>query len=254
MLRYSTSKIAIKSLNLYLTKQAMMKKLVVLTGSGISAESGLKTFRDMGGLWEQYDVTEVASPEAWERDPELVLRFYNERRKQLLGAEPNEGHIALAELEDYFDVEIITQNIDDLHERAGSSKVLHLHGEIRKARSTGDENLVYEIEGAELNMGDTCEKGYQLRPHVVWFGEAVPAIQDAASRAQQADLFAVVGTSLMVYPAAGLVNFVGPSVPLFLVDPSTVNPPKSENVHFIREKASTGVPRMKEILIDKYTR
>lgn len=231
-----------------------MEKLVVLTGSGISAESGLKTFRDMGGLWEKYDVTEVASPEAWERDPELVLRFYNERRKQLLETEPNAGHQALVDLEEYFEVHIITQNIDDLHERAGSSRVLHLHGEIRKARSTGDENLIYDIEGAELNMGDTCEKGYQLRPHVVWFGEAVPAISQAASLAQQADVFAVVGTSLMVYPAAGLVDFVEPQVPLFLVDPNTVNPSRSEQVHFIRENASTGVPKMKEILIDKYTR
>jgi len=229
-----------------------MEKLVVLTGSGISAESGLKTFRDMGGLWEKYDVTEVASPEAWERDPELVLRFYNERRKQLLETEPNAGHKALVDLEEYFEVHIITQNIDDLHERAGSSRVLHLHGEIRKARSTGDENLIYDIEGAELNMGETCEKGYQLRPHVVWFGEAVPAISQAASLAQQADIFAVVGTSLMVYPAAGLVDFVEPQVPLFLVDPNTVQPSRSEQVHFIRENASTGVPKMKEILIDKY--
>jgi len=232
----------------------IMKKLVVLTGSGISAESGLKTFRDMGGLWEKYDVTEVASPEAWERDPELVMRFYNERRRQLLETEPNAGHTALAELEDYFEVHIITQNIDDLHERAGSSRVLHLHGEIRKARSTGDENLIYRIEGAELNLGDTCEKGYQLRPHVVWFGEPVPAISQAASLAQQADIFAVVGTSLVVYPAAGLVDFVDPSVPLFLVDPNTVKPSRSEQVHFIQEKAGTGVPTMKKILIDKYTR
>ena len=230
-----------------------MKKLVVLTGSGISAESGLKTFRDMGGLWEKYDVTEVASPEAWERDPELVLRFYNERRSQLLETEPNTGHKALAELEDYFEVQIITQNIDDLHERAGSSRVLHLHGEIRKARSTGDESLIYDIEGAELNMGDTCEKGYQLRPHVVWFGEPVPAISQAATLAQQADIFAVVGTSLMVYPAAGLVDFVEPSVPMFLVDPDTVKPSRREHVHLIQEKAGTGVPRMKKLLIDKYT-
>jgi NAD-dependent deacetylase len=208
----------------------------------------------MGGLWEKYDVTEVASPEAWERDPELVLRFYNERRKQLLETEPNDGHKALVDLETYFEVHIITQNIDDLHERAGSSRVLHLHGEIRKARSTGDENLVYDIEGAELNMGDTCEKGYQLRPHVVWFGEAVPAISQAATLAQQADIFAVVGTSLMVYPAAGLVDFVDSQAPLFLVDPNTVKPTRSEQVHFIRENAGTGVPKMKEILIDKYAR
>ena len=233
-------------------KPEPMKKIVVLSGSGISAESGLKTFRDMGGLWEQYDVTEVASPEAWQRDPELVLRFYNERRRQLLNSSPNAGHRALAELEQHFDVQIITQNVDDLHERAGSSKVLHLHGEIRKARSTGDESLVYEIEGAELNMGDTCEKGYQLRPHVVWFGESVPAIPEAAHLTEQADIFAVVGTSLAVYPAAGLVNYVAPATPLFLVDPGTIEPPRSNNMHFIREKASTGVPKMKDLLVEKY--
>lgn len=229
-----------------------MKKLVVLSGSGISAESGLKTFRDMGGLWEQYDVTEVASPEAWERNPELVLRFYNERRRQLLQSQPNAGHLALAKLESHFDVQVITQNVDDLHERAGSSNVLHLHGEIRKARSTGDENLVYDIEGPELNLGDKCEKGYQLRPHVVWFGEAVPAIGEAARISQQADLFAVVGTSLQVYPAAGLVHYVDASAPLFVVDPSAVETPRSENAHLIREKATTGVPKMKDMLIDKY--
>lgn len=229
-----------------------MKKLVVLSGSGISAESGLKTFRDMGGLWEQYEVTEVASPEAWERDPELVLRFYNERRRQLLKSEPNAGHLALADLESHFDVQIITQNVDDLHERAGSSNVLHLHGEIRKARSTGDENLVYDIEGPELNLGDKCEKGYQLRPHVVWFGEAVPAIGKAARISQQADIFAVVGTSLQVYPAAGLVHYVDSPAPLFVVDPSAVETPRSENVQLIRDKATTGVPKMKDMLIDKY--
>jgi NAD-dependent deacetylase len=229
-----------------------MKKLVVLTGSGISAESGLKTFRDMGGLWEQYDVTEVASPDAWERDPELVLRFYNERRKQLLESEPNEGHKTLAELEKYFDVQIITQNVDDLHERAGSSKVLHLHGEIRKARSTGDPSLIYDIEGPELNIGDKCEKGYQLRPHVVWFGEAVPAIQDAARLSGQADIYAVVGTSLQVYPAAGLVDFVDNEVPVYVVDPGSVKPSRSTNVTFYQEKASTGVPKMKNELIKKY--
>lgn len=231
-----------------------MKKLVVLSGSGISAESGLKTFRDMGGLWEQYDVTEVASPEAWERDPELVLRFYNERRRQLLNSEPNAGHKALEELESHFDVQIVTQNVDDLHERAGSTRVLHLHGEIRKARSTGDASLVYNIEGAELNLGDRCEKGYQLRPHVVWFGEAVPAISEAARLVQQADIFAVVGTSLAVYPAAGLVYYADSSIPFFLVDPGTQEPPRSENIHFIREKASTGVPKMKDILVNQYAK
>lgn len=230
----------------------VMKKLVVLTGSGISAESGLKTFREMGGLWEQYDVTEVASPDAWERDPALVLRFYNERRKQLLESEPNAAHLALVDLEQYFDVRIITQNVDDLHERAGSSHVLHLHGEIRKARSTEDPDLIYPIEGPELNLGDTCEKGSQLRPHVVWFGEAVPAISEAAEISQQADIYAVVGTSLQVYPAAGLVDFVSSEVPVFVVDPGAARPGRSENVTLYREKASTGVPKLQEHLVEKY--
>jgi NAD-dependent deacetylase len=230
-----------------------MKKLVVLTGSGISAESGLLTFRDMGGLWEQYNVQEVASPDAWERDPELVLRFYNERRKVLLESEPNKGHKALVDLEKYFNVQIITQNVDDLHERAGSSNVLHLHGEIRKARSTGDPNLVYDIDGPELNLGDKCEKGYQLRPHVVWFGEAVPAIQEAAQISREADIYAVIGTSLQVYPAAGLVDFVQPEVTIYLVDPGAVRPAGVNNVRFFQEKASTGVPKMKDELISKYS-
>ncbi len=229
-----------------------MKKLVVLTGSGISAESGLKTFRDMGGLWEQYEITEVASPEAWERDPKLVLKFYNERRKQLLEVHPNEAHKILAELENYFDVEIITQNIDDLHERAGSSKVLHLHGELRKARSTGDPSLVYDIEGAELNLGDTCEKGYQLRPHVVWFGEPVPAIGEAAALTREAGIMAIIGTSLVVYPAAGLVDFAGKDCPIYVVDPHADQQSGIKNVHLIKEKATTGVPKLKDELLKKH--
>ncbi len=229
-----------------------MKKLVVLTGSGISAESGLKTFRDMGGLWEQYEITEVASPEAWERDPELVLKFYNERRKQLLEVQPNKAHKILAELENYFDIEIITQNIDDLHERAGSSKVLHLHGELRKARSTGDPKLVYDIEGAELNLGDKCEKGYQLRPHVVWFGEPVPAIGEAAALTREADIMAIIGTSLMVYPAAGLVDFAVKDCPVYVVDPHSGQQSGIKNVHLIQEKATTGVSKLKEELLKKY--
>ncbi len=225
---------------------------MVLTGSGISAESGLKTFRDMGGLWEQYDVTEVASPEAWEKDPELVLRFYNERRKQLLEAKPNEAHRILAELENYFDVQIITQNIDDLHERAGSSKILHLHGELRKARSTIDPGLIYDIEGTELNLGDKCEKGYQLRPHVVWFGEPVPAIEEAATLTQQADILAIIGTSLKVYPAAGLVDFANKDCPVYLVDPNAVKPSHKVNIRLIREKAGTGVAKLKADLLKNY--
>jgi NAD-dependent deacetylase len=226
-----------------------MKKLVVLTGSGISAESGLKTFREMGGLWEEYDVMEVASPQAWEADMELVLRFYNERRKQLLKAEPNWGHTELSELEKYFDVEIITQNVDDLHERAGSTKVLHLHGELKKVRSTIDPNLIYELDGWELKAGDKCEKGSQLRPHIVWFGEPVPAIEKAIEIVQQADIFAVIGTSLVVYPAAGLINYVPSSVPIYVIDPNEVQTPYHKHIEFIQKKASMGVSLLKEKLL-----
>ena len=229
-----------------------MKKLVVLTGSGISAESGLRTFREMGGLWEEYDVQEVASPHAWATNMDLVLRFYNERRKQLLEAKPNAGHTGLAELEKNFEVEIITQNVDDLHERAGSSKVLHLHGELKKVRSTLDPSLVYELDGWELKRGDTCEKGSQLRPHIVWFGEAVPLIEDAVDITQQADAFAVIGTSLLVYPAAGLVDYVPSGVPIYLVDPNEISIPRYREVDFIQEKASKGLPILKEKLLERF--
>ncbi len=222
----------------------MKKKLVVLSGAGMSQESGLKTFRDMGGLWEQYDVTEVASPEAWRQNPELVLRFYNERRKQLWEARPNAGHTGLAGLEAWFDVEIITQNVDDLHEQAGSAKVLHLHGELRKARSTADSSLVYSLKHWELNMGDTCEKGSQLRPHIVWFGESVPEIENAAAIAREADIFVVAGTSLAVYPAAGLVNYTRPGAPIFVIDPQKPAV-YLDNVEYIQEKAGKGVEILK---------
>ena len=228
-----------------------MKKLVVLTGSGISAESGIKTFREMGGLWEEYDVMEVASPHAWENTPELVMRFYNERRKKLFEAIPNYGHFGLFELEEFFDVQIITQNVDDLHERSGSTKVLHLHGELKKARSTTDPNLVYEMDNWELKMGDTCEKGSQLRPHIVWFGEAVPAISEAAGICQTADIFVVIGTSLNVYPAAGLLDYAPNGIPIFLIDPNEVYTWNKE-VTFIKEKASVGVRRLIKILKEKY--
>jgi len=220
------------------------KKLVILTGAGISAESGIKTFRDNDGLWENHDVMEVASPQAWAKDPQLVLSFYNQRRKQLLQCHPNLGHKGLADLEQYYDVEIITQNIDDLHEQAGSTKVLHLHGELKKVRSTKDESLIYEWEGWELKWGDTCEKGAQLRPHIVWFGEEVPAIETAISIVEEADIFAVIGTSLNVYPAAGLLNYVPSGTPIYIIDPSqpTFNP--SENITFMQEKATTGVPKL----------
>jgi NAD-dependent deacetylase len=225
----------------------MKKKLVILSGAGISQESGLKTFRDMGGLWEQYDVTQVASPEAWRKNPELVLRFYNERRKQLWEAKPNAGHIGIAELENWFDVEVITQNVDDLHEQAGSTKVLHLHGELRKARSTSDPSLVYTLENWELKMGDTCEKGSQLRPHIVWFGEMVTEIERAAEIAETADIFAVVGTSLVVYPAAGLLHYTKPEIPIFVIDPDSPQI-SGKQVTFIREKAGKGVELLKKKL------
>ncbi|MBN2522143.1 MAG: NAD-dependent deacylase [Bacteroidales bacterium] len=225
-----------------------MKKLVVLTGSGISAESGLKTFRDSGGLWENYDVMQVASYDGWLMDRELVLKFYNERRAQLKEAKPNAGHMGLVELEEYYDVYIITQNIDNLHERAGSRNVLHLHGELTKARSTGDESLVYDIGYNSITIGDNCEKGYQLRPHIVWFGEPVPAIEEAARIVSTADILAVIGTSLVVYPAAGLIDFTQNDIPLYLIDPKEIKAPSYRKVDFIKEKASVGVRILKEKL------
>jgi len=228
-----------------------LKKLVVLTGAGISAESGLKTFRDSDGLWEGHDVTEVASPEGWSRNRALVLDFYNQRRKQALTAEPNEGHKALAQLEDHFEVIVITQNVDNLHEKAGSSRVMHLHGELFQSRSSIDESLIYDIEGWELNEGDLCEKGSQLRPNIVWFGEMVPMMENAIEEAKQADLFAVIGTSLQVYPAAGLVNYTAPDVPIFLVDPKRPEIPLLE-VTYLLEPASTGVPKLAKDLIENY--
>jgi NAD-dependent deacetylase len=226
-----------------------MKKLVVLTGAGISAESGIRTFRDMGGLWEEYDVMEVASPEAWRKNPALVQRFYNERITQLSKVEPNAGHIALANAEKHFDVHIITQNVDNLHERAGSTKVLHLHGELTKVRSTKYSELIYEIGYKDIEMGELCEKGEQLRPHIVWFGEAVPAIEEAAYIASQADIFAVVGTSLNVYPAAGLLDYAPKGIPIFLIDPNEVNVYSRFDLRFIKEPASTGVAKMFEKLM-----
>lgn len=203
----------------------MKKKLVVLTGAGISAESGLKTFRGSDGLWEGYNIIDVATPEAWIKNPELVQRFYNERRTQILAAQPNAAHLALAKLEEYFDVTIITQNIDDLHERAGSTQIIHLHGIITYAQSNLNASLIYPIIGDEIKMGELCELGSQLRPHVVWFGEAVPMIEPAAFLCKEADLFMVIGTSLAVYPAAGLIDYVRKDVKKYVVDPviPTVN-------------------------------
>lgn len=225
----------------------MKKKLVILSGAGISQESGIRTFRDMGGLWEEYDIEEVATPEAWRRNPELVMRFYNDRRKQLYECEPNAGHLGLVDLEKDFEVQIITQNVDDLHERAGSSKVLHLHGELKKARSSVDESLIYDIDGWELKFGQKCTKGSQLRPHIVWFGEAVPAIDEAIPLVEQADILVVVGTSLNVYPAAGLVNYVRRGTPIFVIDPQRPDT-FMRNVTYIEEKAGKGISILKEKL------
>lgn len=229
---------------------ATKKKLVVLSGAGISAESGLRTFREMGGLWEEYDVMEVASPQAWEKDPELVTRFYNERRKQLLNCEPNDGHLILHELEKQFDVDIITQNVDDLHERAGSTKILHLHGELIKARSTVDENLIYKLNNWELTSNSKCEKGSRLRPHIVWFGEAVPAISEAAEIVSKADILVIVGTSMNVYPAAGLIDYAPSKCPIYIIDPNDVNMSSYGNRTFIKEKASSGMRKLMEILVN----
>jgi len=228
-----------------------MKKLVVLTGSGISAESGLKTFRESGGLWENYDVMQVASYDGWLMDRELVLRFYNDRRAQLKDAKPNAGHSVLVELEEYYDVYIVTQNVDDLHERAGSRNVLHLHGELTKARSTGDESLVYDIGYNSITIGDNCEDGHQLRPHIVWFGESVPEIEEAARIVSSANILVVIGTSLAVYPAAGLLDYAPDDIPVFLIDPNEIKAPSYRKVEFIKEKASLGVRILKEKLITK---
>ncbi|MCD4770379.1 MAG: NAD-dependent deacylase [Bacteroidales bacterium] len=229
-----------------------MKKIVVLSGAGMSAESGIKTFRDSGGLWEEHDVTEVATPMAWAKDQDLVLRFYNERRKQLLECEPNKGHHGLSELEKYFDVQIITPNVDDLHERAGSTKILHLHGELKKARSTTDPDLVYDIDGWELKRGDKCEKGSQLRPNIVWFGEAVPAMEEAASLTSTADIFVVIGSSLNVYPAAGLMGYAPEGVSLWIIDPQDVVPPVNRHIEIIKEKAGAGVEILSRRLLERY--
>ncbi len=226
-----------------------MENIVVLTGAGISAESGLSTFRDSGGLWEQYNVYEVATPEAWEKDQNLVLDFYNQRRKQVLEAEPNAAHYALASLEEKFNVTIITQNVDNLHERAGSTNIIHLHGEITKSQSSVDASLVYDIDDWELKSGNTCEKGSQLRPHIVWFGEAVPKMTDATVITESADKLIVIGTSLNVYPAAGLIDVAGKEIDKYLIDPGEMSVGGVDNLTIIKEKASTGVPKLAEKLL-----
>jgi NAD-dependent deacetylase len=226
-----------------------MKKLVILTGAGISAESGVKTFRDHNGLWNNHRIEEVASPIAWRNNPDLVLEFYNQRRKQLFEVEPNAAHHALVHLESKYDVQIITQNVDDLHERAGSANVLHLHGELKKVRSTKDESLIYKLDHWELKKGDLCDKGSQLRPHIVWFGENVPNIEIAAKIAAKADIFIVIGTSMLVYPAAGLINYVSDETPKYFIDP------KAEifnikNLTTIQKKAGEGVPELTQQLLN----
>lgn len=225
-----------------------MKKLVVLSGAGVSAESGISTFRDNNGLWDNYRIEDVATPEAWIRNQELVLDFYNQRRKQAADVKPNAAHYALAELEKHFDVTIVTQNVDNLHEIAGSSKVIHLHGELFKSRSTKDPRLVYEMAGWELKTGDLCELGSQLRPHIVWFGEEVPMMEVAVDVTEQADLFLVIGTSLAVYPAAGLVHYVPIGKRIYIVDPAKPDITLKSNMIFIQEKATTGM----QTLIKKY--
>lgn len=224
------------------------RKLVVLTGAGMSAESGLNTFRDAGGLWEGYEVMDVATPEAWARNPNLVQRFYNERRKQVRAAKPNSAHETLATLEKDFDVHIITQNVDDLHERAGSTNVLHLHGIITYAQSSKNPKLVYPITGDDIKMGELCEHGTQLRPHIVWFGEAVPAMNAAMGICRQADVFAVIGTSLAVYPAAGLIGYVPETVTKYVIDPKIPNVNEYKNVIKIEESATEGVKNLLRLL------
>lgn len=233
-----------------------MKKLVVLTGAGMSAESGISTFRDAGGLWDQYPVEQVATPEGYAANPELVINFYNERRKQLLQVRPNRGHELLASLEDDFDVTVITQNVDNLHERAGSSKVIHLHGELTKVTSSKNPNDVSCIrelspENYEVKIGDLAADGSQLRPFIVWFGESVPMIELAIEQVMEADIFLIIGTSLNVYPAAGLLNYVRTSVPVYLIDPKTVRVPYGREVTVIQKGASEGMEELKKMLLNK---
>ncbi len=225
-----------------------MKKIVILTGAGISAESGIKTFRDSGGLWEEYPVEEVASIDGWHRNPDLVQRFYNERRRQLGSAEPNAGHTGLVTLENDFDVHIITQNVDNLHERAGSTKILHLHGMLTQARSSKDPDLIIDIGYRDILPGEKADDGSPLRPNIVWFGEAVPAMEEAADIASYADIFAVIGSSLNVYPAAGLIHYVPLLTPVFLIDPKPVQVPSAHEVQVIMEGASKGVAILVERL------
>ena len=225
------------------------KNIVVLSGAGISAESGLGTFRDVGGLWDEYDINEVATPEAWEKNPALVLDFYNKRRKLVIEAAPNAGHICLAELEDYYNVQIITQNIDNLHERSGSSEVMHLHGEILKAQCSVNEFEVLEMDKSDIQLGELSTSGHQLRPHVVWFGEAVPKMFEAEQLVSEADIFIVVGTSLNVYPAANLIYACKKSCEKYIVDLNDLSKVKFKNLTHLKGKASEKLPELVQNLI-----
>ncbi len=227
----------------------MRKKIVILSGAGISAESGIKTFRDADGLWEGHDVMQVASPQGWHADQELVLEFYNQRRKQALKAKPNKGHLIIADLEKDFDVVVITQNVDNLHEKAGSSHVIHLHGELFKSQSTQDSNLVYDVKGWELKSGDFCQLGSQLRPSIVWFGEPVPLMDIAIEETLSADIFIVVGTSLQVYPAAGLLEYVDNDKPKFIVDPNIPDVQQRSNLFLIEEGGGVGMETVRKIIL-----
>jgi NAD-dependent deacetylase len=222
----------------------MKQKIVVLSGAGISAESGIQTFRDADGLWEGHDIMEVATPQGWQKNPALVLDFYNQRRKQADSVKPNAAHYALVELEKKYDVTIITQNVDNLHEKAGSKNVIHLHGELFQSRSTVDKNLVYNMKSWELKLGDKCEKGSQLRPNIVWFGEEVPMIEPAADIASTADIFIVIGTSLVVYPAAGLVQYAPKKAKVYVVDLNMPHVDSRPNLVLIEEKATVGMERI----------
>ncbi len=224
-----------------------MKKIVVLTGAGISAESGINTFRDANGLWEGHDIMEVASPIGWNNNPELVLDFYNKRRRQLLTVNPNKGHISLVKLEEQYDVTIITQNVDDLHERAGSDKIVHLHGELLKVRSQFDENLILDWK-KDLNLGDSCEHNSQLRPHIVWFGEMVPMMDSAITITENADILMIIGTSMQVYPAAGLLQYTKANIPVYFIDPNPAITP-SKHLTILSEKATVGVPKVVDSLL-----
>lgn len=232
---------------------AMKKNLVILSGAGMSAESGISTFRDAGGLWDKYPVMQVASAEGYVRDPELVINFYNERRKQLLDVEPNAGHIGLAELEKDFNVTVVTQNVDNLHERAGSTRIIHLHGELTKVCSSRDPynpRYVRELkpEEYEVKMGDKAGDGSQLRPFIVWFGEAVPEIETAVDYVEKADIFVIIGTSMNVYPAAGLLNYVPRTAEVYLIDPKPVDTHSMRQIHIIQKGASEGVKELKKLL------